>query len=282
MSTTPTTPSSPRQEHASQPPLATPTRNLFVVTNMSAKISTYTIEKSNNKEYVAYHIECKLRDLYWSVMKRYSECHAFHTRLSSTLVCKEHKINFPPKLFGKARNFNTANIEKRLADLQRWFDAITSANSVWYTNYEALILEFLETEENLSKIIAARCKVEVPVVKEQLSQASTFLGGLPDWNQAIEAILHEKTNEVVIQSGEDYQKARKALCEQGHSIVNAVDYLKNIRKVMDATGHDRSGAVSLYYKSGSNVQRALELYSKEANNSKSPSATTETTESPTQ
>jgi hypothetical protein len=260
MSTDSTLPTQVVPSANARTPLATPTKNIFVETNMTAKITKYTIEKANNKDYVAYHIECRLRDLHWSVKKRYSECLTFHNRLSSTLVTKDYKIHFPPKYYTKSSNFNPTNIEKRLADLQKWFDAITSADSVWYTNYEGLIHDFLESQSNLAKIIADRCKVDVEFAKKKLSQYENFLAGLPDWNKTIEAILHDKTVEVMVQSGEDYQKARKALCENGHTVENAVRYLKNIQQIVTGTGLDRSAAVTLYYNSGSNVETALQNF----------------------
>lgn len=225
---------------------------------MTAKIVKYTTEKEKKKEYIAYHIECKLRDLNWSVKKRYSECHAFHTRLSSTLVTKDHRIEFPPKLFGKSRNFSAASVEKRLAGLQTWFDKITTADSVWFSNYEALIHDFLATNENLAMIVANRCKVEVDIARHKLSQFDSFLCGLPDWNQAIESIMNDKTHLIMQQTGEDYQKSRKALCENQNTVELAAKYLGDIQLIMKEKGlTERSVAVNLYYKYGSDVNACL-------------------------
>ncbi len=225
---------------------------------MTAKIVSYSKENDGKRDYIAYQIDCKLRDLNWSVKKRYSECHAFHTRLSSTLVTRDVRIEFPPKLFGKSRNFDTVQIEKRLAGLQSWFDHITTANSIWFTNYEALILEFLETRKNLAVIVSQRCKVSVDLAAEKLSQFDTFLCGLPDWNQAIESILNEKTHLIMKLSGEDYHKSRKSLCENGNLVENATKYLKDIQVIMARRGlTDRSEAVNLYYRNKMNLEACL-------------------------
>ena len=242
-------------------PLATPTKNLFAETSMSAKIVKYSIEKDvKGKEYVAYHLECKLKDLFWTLKKRYSECRAFHTRLTSTLVTKDKKIEFPPKLL--TGNFNASKIENRLNLIQQWFDKITNADSVWYANYEALIHEFLQTDENLARIIAHRCKVDEPKAREKLSQVTNYLSGLPDYNKVIEALLEEKTQEVMKLSGEDHAKARKALCEHGNQVEAGVHYLLEIKKIMENVKADRSIAVTLYYKHGS-ADRAVEAWKKD-------------------
>jgi hypothetical protein len=243
------------------PPLATTTKNLFSTDELVAKISRYSVEKVKGKEYVAYHIDCQLKDLQWSVQKRYSECLTFHTRISSTIVTKEKGIEFPPKLI--TGNFNVSKIEQRLMTLQQWFDNITDATNVVYGNYEALVHEFLETEPNIVKIIAQRCKVDEAVAKEKLNEYTTFLSGLPDYNRAIEAILEEKTQQVMQLSQQDYTKSRKALCEHGSNVDVAVNYLLDIKRVMDETKQNRAVAVTLYYRSGSIAENAIETFKKE-------------------
>jgi hypothetical protein len=240
---------------------------LFSKNNMTAQITKYTIETGGDDEYVGYHIDVQVKDLKWRLTKRYSECLDFHTKLMTALIAKDKTklFVFPPKLYTRQSNFNEANVQQRLSQLQSWFDEIVTSDPSWFNNYDKLVHEFLETRESIVKHIASVCTVPVTVVEQKLNETGTD-GVIPDANQAIEFILNEKAREVMEQTGDTLEDAKQSLASNENTVSFAVKFSKNIQQVMQKTGiQDRSKAIELYNVSGFNVTLAVDNFKRNPN-----------------